>query len=141
MLIGWRSNVDLQITIDEKRTRMNATKYSTKGETKSEHMIDAITKAVEISRRGNTEINELTPKRILTKAMMKLSGQRDYSVQETCHLLLGLPLTQSSFVFKTINFKNTTNYSRNKKVNEAKINKNVFEFYSNRNQNSNIKKI
>lgn len=41
-----------------------------------------------------------------------MASETTRSVQESCHLLFGLPLTKSGFVFKTVSFRHSINYSK-----------------------------
>lgn len=47
--------------------------------------------------------NRLTIRSLTVKFMNQFIGERDISAQEACHLLLGLPLVQSSRTFTRVN--------------------------------------
>ncbi len=76
-------------------------KYASKAESGLEAFSDIL----------NRILNESQPKNPIITSVQKLLlhsvGERDISAQETCHILLGLPLYHSSrqFVFLNINKK------------------------------------
>lgn len=117
MLVSWRANIDLQIVIDEKRARLYATKYFSKGESSSKYFEKAVSQAVKLNlaKINQKSINEMEEensiKKLLTSVIMKISGQRDYSTQEVCHLLLSLPMVKSNLVFLRIVFKTYVSFT------------------------------
>jgi len=69
----------------------------------------------------------------VSKIMNRLIGERDYSVQEVCHLLLGLPLQEDSRVVRSVDCRlperhnHTLEFSENDEVVEQK--KTAYEKY------------
>jgi hypothetical protein len=69
----------------------------------------------------------------VSKMMNRLIGERDYSAQEVCHLLLGLPLQEDSRVVRSVDCRlperhnHTLEFSENDEVVEQK--KTAYEKY------------
>ena len=89
----WRANTDMQIVLDPVQCLNYLTKYSCKGETRSK-IFDRALKKVRTNfkfwgkeRKGTSAIRSL---------MFQVHGQRDISIQECCHVLLGNPLHHSN---------------------------------------------
>lgn len=86
-LSAWRANVDMQYCLSRHRVIQYLSKYAAKGEVRSQSPKDIYGSIV---RGLSTDDKSL-------KAVQKLLiGERDYSAQETCHLLLQLPLYMCS---------------------------------------------
>ena len=87
-LSAWRANVDLQYVV----SRQKVTKYVAKYATKSEPMSKALQ---EVYRSIMKSVNDDgTPLKVVQKLLTSTVGERDFSAQETCHLLLMLPMVQ-----------------------------------------------
>ena len=99
---AWQANIDIQIVLDSGKVVDYMTKYITKTEPTS-------TKAIMYTMKIilTTAIQEGYPMSyVLKKTMGKLSPERTLSQQETCHLVLGIPLATSSHVFVTVHLCN-----------------------------------
>ena len=66
------------------------TKYVTKSEPRSQSLKEIFTTIVRGLREGNTSLEAVQ------KLLVNTMGERDYSAQETCHLLLQLPMFKAS---------------------------------------------
>ena len=89
-LSGWQANVDMQYCVSRQKVISYCTKFVTKCEPCSQSLKDVYATIV----RGLKENDRAL------KAVQKLSisttAERDYSAQETCHLLLMLPMFMAS---------------------------------------------
>ena len=89
-LSAWRANVDLQYVV----SRQKVTKYVAKYATKSEPMSKALQ---EVYRSIMKSVNDDgTPLKVVQKLLTSTVGERDFSAQEPCHLLLMLPMVRAS---------------------------------------------
>ena len=89
-LSAWRANVDIQYIVSRQRVLQYCTKYVTKSEPRSRSLKEIFTTIVRGLREGNTSLNAVQ------KLLINTVGERDYSAQETCHLLLQLPMFKAS---------------------------------------------
>ena len=96
-LLEWCANVDMQYIISRKKVIEYCTKYVTKSEPCSQSLRDVYTTIVRRLREGNYSL------KAVQKILINSVGERDYSAQETCHLLLQLPLTKASREFIVVN--------------------------------------
>ena len=88
-LSAWRANVDLQYVV----SRQKVTKYVAKYATKSEPMSKALQEVYgSIMKSVN---DDGTPLKVVQKLLTSTVGERDFSAQETCHLLM-LPMVRAS---------------------------------------------
>ena len=89
-LSAWRADVDLQYVVSWQKV----TKYVAKYATKSEPMSKALQ---EVYRSIMKSVNDDgTPLKVVQKLLTSTVGERDFSVQETCNLLLMLPMVRAS---------------------------------------------
>ena len=89
-LSAWRANVDMQYIVSRRRVIEYCTKYVTKSEPQSQPLKDVYTTIVRGLQEGNTSL------KVVQKLPINTAGARDYSAQETCHLLLQLPMLKAS---------------------------------------------
>ncbi len=92
-LSAWRANVDMQFIISRRRVIDYCTKYVTKSEPRSETVKDTFTRIV---RGRNKSL------KTVQKLLIHTVGDRDYSAQDTCHILLQLPMYNASRDFITL---------------------------------------
>src|SRR2546423_1107786 len=96
-LQGWRANVDIKPVLSLHAALQYVSKYASKSEPKS----------AAFSEIFNQIIDRSKPKEKMTTLIQKLLlssiAERDISAQETCHLLLSLPLYHSSRQCITLN--------------------------------------
>ena len=89
-LSAWRANVDMQYCVSRRKVIEYVTKYATKSEPRSLPLREVYANIVRSLREDNTSL------KAVQKLLINSVGDRDYSAQETCHLLLQLPLIRSS---------------------------------------------
>ena len=89
-LSAWRANVDMQYIVSRQRVLQYCTKYVTKSEPRSQSLKEIFTTIVRSLREGNSSL------KAVQKLLINTVGERDYSGQETCHLLLQLPMFKAS---------------------------------------------
>ena len=89
-LSAWRANVDMHYIVSRRRVIDYCTKYVTKSEPWSETLKDTFTRIVSRLKEGNQSL------KAVQKLLIHSVGDRDYSAQETCHILLQLPMFKAS---------------------------------------------
>ena len=89
-LSGWRANVDMQYCVSRHKVIEYCAKYATKSEPRSQPMKEIFAKIVRSLKDDNTSL------KAVQKLLINSVGERDYSAQETCHLLLQLPMFKAS---------------------------------------------
>ena len=87
-LSAWRANVDMQYIMSRNRVLNYIAKYAAKSESKG-------LKAV-YGNALKTLKSDSSSLKMVQKLMISCVGERNYSAQETCHLLLGLPMYRAS---------------------------------------------
>ena len=125
-LQGWRANCDIQIVIDQHACVEYLTKYVAKGEPKS----PALTKAFNsVIKSVHLDTN---PLKAIKKIMMKTLGERDFSAQETMHLLLSLKLYSTSFDVVPINLNGSRRIQTHLKEESICTTESLLDIYANR---------
>ena len=89
-LSAWRANVDMQYIVSRQRVLQYCSKYVTKSEPRSQSLKEIFTTIVRSLQQGNTSL------KAVQKLLINTVGERDYSAQETSHLLLQLPMFKAS---------------------------------------------
>ncbi len=89
-LSAWRANVDMQYIVSRHKVIQYCTKYVTKSEPHSQPLREVFTTIVRSLKEGNNSL------KAVQKLLINSMGERDYSAQETCHLLLQLPIFEAS---------------------------------------------
>ena len=89
----WHANVDMQYIVSRQRVLQYCTKYVTMSEPRSQSLEEIFTATVRSLREGNSSL------KAVQKLLINTVGERDYSAQETCHLLLQLPMFKASCDF------------------------------------------
>ena len=103
MLHHWRANVDVQVIVDVIACAHYMAKYVSKSEPNSKGMETIFASCIgDLSTESNT-----TSTTCIRKAMIRAVGERDFSAQETAHLLLSLPLYSCTFNFVAISLDET----------------------------------
>src|SRR5205814_9526425 len=88
--IGWLANTDVNPPTSSKAVINYIAKYCSKAEKKSEMYSDLLHQIL-------PRLNERTPLfSLASKLMNKFIGERDWSDQEVCHILLGITLQERS---------------------------------------------
>jgi hypothetical protein len=96
-LQGWRANVDLKPILSIHAALQYISKYASKAEPRSAAFSEIFN---EILCQSEPEDSSLTS---IQKLILSSVAERDISAQETCHLILGIPLYHSSRTFITLN--------------------------------------
>jgi len=89
-LSAWCANVDMQYIVSQHKVIEYCTKYVTKSEPRSQSLKEVFTTIVRSLKEGNISL------KAVQKLLINTVGERDYSAQETCHLLLQLPMFKAS---------------------------------------------
>ena len=87
----WRANVDMQYCVSRRRVINYVTKYAIKSEPRSLPLREVYTNIVRSLKDNSTSL------KAVQNLLINSVGERDYSAQETCNLLLQLPLIRSSW--------------------------------------------
>ena len=124
-LVGWRANCDMQVILDYHACVEYLCKYAAKGEPRCNTLKNAFRTVV-----GNLKTNTDSLK-VMKKIMIKALGERDFSAQETMHLLLSLKLYSSSFQVLPVNLNGTRSLKKNvKDPNSSCTNDSILDKYS-----------
>ena len=89
-LSAWRANVDMQYCVSRRKVIEYCAKYATKSEPRSEPLKDIFATIVRSMNEDNSSL------KAIQKLLISSVGERDFSAQETCHLLLQLPMFKAS---------------------------------------------
>ena len=90
-LMGWRANCDIQLIIDHHAHIEYLSKYAAKGEPRSPILKNTFNAVMKNASSFNN------PHKVIKKIMMRTLGERDFSAQETMHLLLSLKMYGTTF--------------------------------------------
>ena len=96
-LQGWRANVDIKPVLSIHAALQYISKYASKAEPKSVAFTEIFK---QILNKSNLEENSLAS---IQKLLLASVSERDISAQETCHLLLSIPLYHSSRQYVSLN--------------------------------------
>ena len=89
-LSSWRANVDMKYLVSRQKIVEYCAKYTTKSEPCSEPMKETFKLIADSLKDSNTSLTAIQ------KLLINSIGESDYSSQETCHLLLQLPMFKAS---------------------------------------------
>ncbi len=89
-LSAWRANVDMQYIVSRNKVIKYVAKYATKSEPRSKGLQEVYSTIMKSIKE------DATPLKVVQKLLTSTIGERDFSAQETCHLLLMLPLFRAS---------------------------------------------
>ena len=89
-LSAWRANVDMQYVVSRRKVIKYVAKYATKCEPRSKALQDIYSTIMKSIK------DDGTPLKVVQKLLTSTVGERDFSAQETCHLLLMLPMIRAS---------------------------------------------
>src|SRR6185437_10490868 len=95
-LQGWRANVDLKPVFNIRAALQYVAKYATKSEPRSSFS-EILNNILSESDPSDSSLGSFQ------RLLLHTVAERDFSAQETCHLLLGLPLYHSSRQFVVLN--------------------------------------
>ena len=96
-LSAWRANVDIQYCVPCRKVIEYCAKYATKSEPRSQPLKDIFATIVRSLKEDNSLL------KAVQKLLINSVGERDFSAQETCHLLLQLSLFKASRDFVVLN--------------------------------------
>src|SRR6266496_1715943 len=96
-LQGWHANVDLKPVFSIHAVLQYISKYASKAEPSSNAFTDIFNQILNNSKSDDPSLTSIQ------KLLLTSIAERDISAQETCHLLLGIPLYHSSRNFVTLN--------------------------------------
>ena len=111
-LSGWRANVDMKYITSKQKVVEYCAKYATKCEPRSQSM-EIFNSIVTSLKDGCTALTALQ------KLLISSIGQRDFSSQETCHLLLQLPVLKASSDFLVLSLDGTHAVEQNSEEGES----------------------
>ena len=106
-LQGWRANCDIQVVIDQYACTQYLTKYAAKGEPKSAMLTETFGSVLKHTDKDSDA------QKTMKKIAMRTLGQRDFSAQETMHLLLSLKLYSTSFNVIPVNLHGSRRINSN----------------------------
>ena len=128
----WLANTDFSPCTGIEAVINYAAKYCSKSESQTSTY-------AEISKAILPHVSDRNPMlSFVSKMMNRLIGERDYSAQEVCHLLLGLPLQEDSRIVRSVDCRlperhnHTLEFSENDEVVEQK--KTAYEKYPERSE-------
>jgi len=96
-LQGWRANVDLKPVLTIHAALQYISKYASKAEPRSMAFTDIFNQILNVSDPNDPSLTSIQ------KLLLSSVAERDISAQETCHLLLSIPLYHSSRPFVSLN--------------------------------------
>ena len=91
-LSTWRGNVDMKVCVSRRKVIDYVAKYATKSEPRSKALREVYSNIV---KKGD----DCNITKVAQKIMISSVAERDYSAQETGHLLLQLPMYTASWDF------------------------------------------
>ena len=95
-LSAWRANVDMQYCVSRRKVIEYCAKYATKSEPRSQPLKEIFTTIVRSLKEDSSSL------KAVQKLLINSIGERDFSAQETCHLLLQLPMFKASQDFDVL---------------------------------------
>ena len=126
MLQHWRANVDLQMIVDVQACARYMAKYAAKGECRS-HSLQSLYKSCVEHLNNNSGA-----RRILRSALLRSVGERDFSAQETSHMLLSLPLFSCTYNFVTVALNSSRKLTRDDNSGELTLEPSALDDYATR---------
>ena len=89
-LSAWRANVDMQYIVSRNRVLNYIAKYAPKSKPRSKGLKAVYGNVLKTLKSDGSSL------KMVQKLMISSVGERDYSAQLTCHLLMGLPMYRAS---------------------------------------------
>ena len=89
-LSAWRANVGMRYLISKQKVIEYCAKYATKSEPHSQTVRETFQIIINSLKQGSSSVTAVQ------KLLIKSIGEHDFSAQETCRLLLQLPMYNSS---------------------------------------------
>jgi hypothetical protein len=125
-LQGWRGNCDIQVIIDYHACIEYLCKYAAKGEPRSPMLIDTFNAILKNVKPDSD------PQKAMKKVLIRTFGDRDFSAQETMHLLLSLKLHSTSFQVLPVNLNGSRRVEVNVVDTELCTKNSLLDVYANR---------
>ena len=122
-LSGWRGNVDIEYITSKQKVIEYCAKYATKSEPRLQSMREIFNSIVRSLKDGNTALTAVQ------KLPINSIGQRDYSSQETCHILLQLPMFKASRDFIVLSLDGTRAVQQNIEEGEPATAPSIVDYY------------
>ena len=129
-LSAWRANVDMQYCVSKRKVIEYITKYATKCEPRSQTMKEVYSNIVRNLKDNGSAL------KVVQKLLINSVGERDFSAQETCHLLLQLPLIKSTRDFIILSLDGSRQVQERPDDGETATASSVLDHYIHRPQNS-----
>lgn len=120
--------MDIQVIVDADACARYMAKYAAKGEPRSKSLTDIFKSCIE---------NLTSTPSALRRAMIRAVGERDFSSQETAHMLLSLPLTSCSYSFVTLSLTGDRRVAETGQ--QLEIQESFLDHYGNRTKHLDIK--
>lgn len=115
-LQGWRANVDLKPILSIHAALQYISKYASKAEPQSMAYSEILSHILNKSNPNDPFHTSVQ------KLLLRSVAERDFSAQETCHLLVGIPLYHSSRSFVSLNLnKEAPRWLRGTGNNESNV--------------------
>ena len=124
MLQTWRANCDIQFVVSIHKLQQYAAKYVTKTEPRSKTLLDVLQAIME-----KTDTNDI---KAVQQLLISSVGTRDYSAQEVCLHLLGLPLFSASREFVYLSLDGSRELADNLSEEQSITKLNLVDLYMDR---------
>jgi Helitron helicase-like domain at N-terminus/Domain of unknown function (DUF6570)/PIF1-like helicase/DNA helicase Pif1, 2B domain len=106
LTFAWMANTDISPCTSPEAVVAYAGKYCTKAEQKTKSYAELVQEVAPKTAHASYLLS------FVAKVMNKLVAERDYSAQEVCHILLGLPLQEHSRVVRLVDCRPLTKQKR-----------------------------
>lgn len=126
MLQHWRANVDLQIIVDVEACARYMAKYAAKSEPRSKAVHSIFRTCVD------SLSSESDARKALRSAMLRSVGERDFSSQETAHMLLSLPLFSCTYNFIAVPLNESRQLTKDSESGELVLQQSILDQYASR---------
>ena len=124
LTIVYRANVDLQKIVDVQACARYMAEYAAKAEPRSQTVHSLFKSCVDdLSNSSHAH-------KALRRAVLRSVGERDFSAQETCHVLLSLPLVSCSFNFATVSLDGSKNIFKHPDSGELIMQASILDTYA-----------
>ena len=129
-LSAWRGNVDMKYIVSRHKVIEYCAKYATKCEPRSVPLREVFQQIVSSLKDASTSLTAVQ------KLLMSVIAERDYSSQETCHLLLQLPMFKASKDFVMLSLDGSRAFEHNSEQGQATTTPSILDHYIRRPSNS-----
>lgn len=129
-LSAWRGNVDMKYIVSRHKVIEYCAKYATKCEPRSVPLKEVFQRIVSSLKDASTSLTAVQ------KLLMSSIAERDYSSQETCHLLLQLPMYKASRDFIILSLDGSRAFEHNFEQSQATTMPSILDHYVRRPSNS-----